>query len=191
MIRRVALGVVLAALAFGGSAEAADLPSLQMTDYNPSQDSPTVPKKVVVNTAHEEIKLTMVLDSLVANADGEKLEDSASMEGELIVEQPTYVALPQMLIELTGHIVKTPNTWARLDVTIGSVKRSFSWKGDDVQSGTFKFNILESIPGGKVPPAFPVSALAFATRTKEGGAVMVSLDKIQVKLGNFQVAQAK
>jgi hypothetical protein len=86
----------------------------------------------------QEIDLSWVLDPLVATADGSKREGSASVQGNLIVVEPGYVTSPYMVIELSGHIIKTPGTTVRLDLNIGGTHRSLNWKLDDVQSGRFK-----------------------------------------------------
>ena len=185
MIRCFVMGCLFGLWCMGLAARAADISMLQATEFLPSIDSPTVPKAAKVVTNDTEINLSMDLDSLVANADGPKTEDSASMQGDMIVEQPGFVSLPVMVITVSGHIIKTAHSTARIDLQVGAASRRFFWGSDDVQSGRYSFTITETVADGKVPPLFPVTVLAFVTKDPGDGAVLVSLEKIQVKLGNF------
>ncbi len=141
--------------------------------------------------AESDSDIAWILDPLVANADGNKNEGSASVESVLVVVQPGYVSSPNMVIVLTGHIVKTAQTMVRLDVRVGDVKRSISWKPDNVQAGKFKIELNAPLQEGKLPNSFPVSALAFVTRSSDQGAAMVSLEKITVRLGKVRTAAAQ
>jgi hypothetical protein len=132
--------------------------------------------------------MVWVLDPLVATVDSFKKEGSASVEGNLIVAEPSQVALPAMVIELSGHIVKTPQTTVRLDVHVGGTSRSVSWNRDDVQSGRFNIELNAPMKAGKLPSYIPVSALAFVTREGKEGTAMVSLDKVVVRLGKASLA---
>jgi hypothetical protein len=142
---------------------------------------------VAPDATGNEIDMAWVLDPLVATADGRKREGSASIEGNLIVAEPGYVTAPYMIIQLSGHIVKSPQTTARLDVNIAGTQRSVSWNSDDVQSGRFSIELKAPMQKGKLPDYFPVSALAFVTRDKDAGATMVSLDKIVVRVGKVEL----
>jgi hypothetical protein len=148
------------------------------------------PQAVVVPKANE-IELLWVLDPLVAYADGNKPEGSASAETNLIVVEPSETPLPNMTIELSGHVVKTVQTTARIDVRIGNIRRSVSWKSDDVEAGRFKVAFKAVMTDDKLPSYFPVSAIALVTHSGESGAAMVSLDKIEVRLGSVVVAQSQ
>jgi hypothetical protein len=136
-----------------------------------------------------ELELSWFLDSLVANADGPKGEGSASMEGNLIVAEPGYVSSPYMVIELSGHIVKTRATTVRVEVKIGNVKRSVKWTSDEVESGRFSVSLNAPMSAGQLPGYFPISAIALVSREGKQGAALVSLEKIRVRLGKVtQVA---
>ena len=138
-----------------------------------------------------EINMQWILDPLVANADGTKKEGSASVEGNLIVIEPGYISLPYMVIELSGHIVKTAQTTVRLDVRIGEIERTVSWKPGDVQAGKFKIELNAPMQEGKLPTTFPVSAMAIVTKDGSEGVAMVSLEKIVVRLGKVRTADAQ
>lgn len=208
MIRQVLLAV-LSFIVFASVGKAADLPSagvyaksrtvkilktpmvqnrpkpkLTKPVQNPVSASPEIAKPVT----GQEIDMSWVLDPLVANADGGKKEDSASVEGNLVVPEPGYVTAPYMVIELNGHIVKTTDTTVRIDIQIGGKNHTVTWPADDVQAGKFNMSLNADMPEGKLPGYFPVSAIAFVTNTKKGGAAMVSLEKINIRVGKVRVA---
>lgn len=208
MIRQVLLAV-LSFIVFASVGKAADLPSagvyaksrtvkilktpmvqnrpkpkLTKPVQNPAIASPEIAKPVT----GQEIDMSWVLDPLVANADGGKKEDSASVEGNLVVPEPGYVTAPYMVIELNGHIVKTADTTVRLDINIGGKNHTTAWPTDDAQAGKFKITLNAVMPEGKLPDYFPVSAIAFVTNNSRGGAAMVSLEKINIRVGKVRVA---
>jgi hypothetical protein len=215
MIRRFLVLMVVSGVGFGSLAGAADLPTLaHKREPKPVKAAIVLKKRVakpqVVEPARASdleqdlasrpasaepittaIDMSWVLDPLVANADGAKTEDSASVEGNLIVVEPGQVTAPGMIIELTGHLVKTPHTTARIDVQVGSTRRTISWRPDDVQAGKFKIELNATMPEGELPAYLPVSALAFVTNERKGGAVMVSLEKILVRVGQVALAQSQ
>lgn len=144
-----------------------------------------------VEPALEEVSLTWQLDPLVANSDGAKREDSASVEANLIVPLPASVSNPTMIIELTGHVVKTVNTTARLDIRVGKSYRTVSWTSDDIKAGKFKISLKEPMIIGALPEYYPVSALAFVTKDRKDGAAMISLERVVFRLGAANVAQVQ
>lgn len=135
-----------------------------------------------------EVNLSWVLDPLVANADGSKNEDSASAEANLVVDQPGLPTPPYMVIELSGHVIKTPQSTVRIDVQIGKTHRTVSWQADEIHAGRFKIELKELVPDGKLPAYYPVSALAFVTKAGASAAAMISLEKIVVRMGKMHVA---
>jgi hypothetical protein len=210
MIRRAVMFLAVCGLCFASMADAADLPFYTAKKTTSAVKKTPKPHKVVVKTPRiaavepaktkikletpkralqptgSEMNLVWVLDPLVANSDGAKREDSASVEANLVVTEPGSVLQSEMIIELSGHIVKTIGTTARLDVRIGNSHRTVSWSTDDVQSGKFKISLNEVIAAGKLPDYFPVSALAFATKDGKQGAAMVSLEKVVLRVGKVQ-----
>ncbi len=218
MIRYFLMVFVASCACFGPAAHAADLPSMSVIKANHARpivkpagkikkrkpalkeavlvERPGVKKQVetargVLLPPVNEADLAWVLDPLVANADGLKAESSASAEANLIVEEPGYVSSPEMTIELNGHIVKSVQTTARIDVRIGSENRSVTWNAEDVQAGVFKIMLKVAAPAGKLPPYIPVSAIAFVTNDGRDGAVMVSLEKIVVRVTKVLLAESQ
>jgi hypothetical protein len=218
MIRRAAVMLVVLGMCFATVVEAADLPAYPVVKVAKPSIKSSKPKKIVlkalpvaklkvpkkpaektasklpeaaVEPAGKEVNLTWVLDPLVANSDGAKREDSASVEANLVVTEPGDTLPSSMVIELTGHIIKTVDTSVRLDIRVGGLRRVVNWKADDVHSGRFHISLNGPTTGEKLPDYLPVSALAFVTKEGKEGAAMVSLDKIVVRLGNMNLADKK
>ncbi len=149
-----------------------------------------VPTKSAAAPKNDVINLSWTLDPLIANADGGKNEGSASITGNLIMDKPGQKFGPQVTIELIGHIVKTMDSVVRIDVQIGSVKRTVTWENDVAKSGTFKIMFDEKLPAGALPETLPASALAFVTKTGDGRAAMISLEKINLHMEKLRIAGA-
>jgi hypothetical protein len=161
-----------------------------------SEDNEVVSSKdkvapIATKPKPNEVNILWLLNPLIANADGLKNEGSSSVESTLVVVEPGYLSLPYMVIELTGHIIKTTNSTARLDVHIGDIHRTVSWKPEDVESGKFKIELKAPMPEGKLPTNFPVSAVAIVTKDGKDGVAMVSLERVLVRLGKVRTANAQ
>ncbi len=156
------------------------------------EEQVAVSPEVQVDPGGKEINLSWVLDPLSANADGKKKEGSASVEGNLVVLETGYVTKPYMVIELEGHIVKTAESTVRIDIKISGKNHSVTWPLDDVKSGKFKVKLDAPMVEGKLPAYIPVSAIALVTNdNKKGGAAMVSLEKITIRVGKVNVSDAQ
>ena len=129
------------------------------------------------------IELPWVLDPLVATADGGKREGSSGVEGNLITNRPGTDFGPDVVIELSGHVIKTAQSTVRLDIHIGSLQKSVLWSADDIKSGAFKITLNEKLEAGHMPNYFTASALAFVTQEGDGHVAMVSLEKIVFRMG--------
>lgn len=175
----------------GGASKAADFISLEWGEFNIDSESVVKPKTLAFVNGRERLGLTMTLDTLVANADGAKLEASSSMTGDFVIQQPHSLSLPAMVVELSGHIIKTAGSTAHMEVTIGASKKVVDWASADVQSGPFTITMNEAVPNGQLPAPFPISALVLANKDPGGGAVLISLDKIDISLGQVRVARAE
>lgn len=186
----MALGLVVAVFACAG-ARAADLVSLEWGAFSTDIEGAIAPEVVTASTGRDELTLTMTLKSLSANADGAKTEDSASFAGYFPVQQPDYVALPQLYVELEGHIIKTPGATARLDVIIGNEKKTIEWKAGDNLAEAFTSTISATVADGQLPSPFPVAATLYVSKPADGGAVLVSLEKINLTVGQVRVAGAQ
>jgi hypothetical protein len=214
IVRGLALLAVCGACV-ASAAFAADLPSYHPKQANIPHQKKMKPKRALVEThfvvktkvarmktigktrqtetepTGGEVSMTWQLDPLTANSDGAKREDSASVETNLIVPQSANISNPTMVIELTGHVVKTVKTTARLDIRVGKTYRTVSWKSDDIKADSFKITLSQPIVSDPLPEYYPVSALAFVTKEGKDGAAMISLEKVVVRLGKVRAAQVQ
>lgn len=154
----------------------------------PAVASTGQPDVVIAVQSPSERLLSWSPGPLIANADGAKNELGVSVEGNLVVDEPGTITSPYMVIELTGHIVKTQNSTVRIDVKVGKAHRSITWPSDDVHTGKFKEQLTVQIPEGALPAYYPVSALAFVTKQGKDSVAMVSLEKISVRIGKVSTA---
>jgi hypothetical protein len=215
MIRRWVMLLAVWGMCVSLTADAADLPSftakriaapekkvtkLRKRAETPPRTSVTTrslpkiaapEKKVSLDPGGADMNLVWVLGPLIANSDGAKREDSASVEANLVVTDAGRASQSDMIIELTGHVVKTTRTTARIDIRIGNSNRTISWDSDDVLSGKFQISLNQPMSTGQLPDYFPVSALAFVTKEGKEGAAMVSLEKVVVRMGKIQLTGAK
>ncbi len=129
------------------------------------------------------IELPWVLNSLVATADGGKREGSAAAEGNLVTNRPGTDFGPDVVIELSGHVIKTAQATVRLDIRIGALEKSVLWSSDDIKSGAFQITLNEKLESGPMPIYFPASVLAFVTQQGDGHVAMVSLEKVVFRMG--------
>lgn len=186
---RATLFFVFAALSLSVSAaRSADMVSLEMGEFNIASGSIVKPKLVSVANVLKRLSFSMQLDSLVANADGAKTEASSSMEGNFVVQQPHRVLLPTMTVQLRGHIVKTMGSTASLDVTVGMALKTIKWNADEAESKAFDITITQVIPNGELPVILPVSAIALVTKEMGTGAVLISLENIDVNISQLDIA---
>jgi hypothetical protein len=189
MIRRISAAGVLSVLLMAAPALAADLVSLEWGgEFRLAVDSGVKPKTVSIVGGGNELSLEMALDTLVAGADGGKTEDSSNFSGEFIIRQPRKVSLPSVNMALRGHIIKTAGSTARLDVKIGGAEKVIEWKAEEIASESFVASMSVTLVDGFVPVPLPVSAAAYVSKQPGGGAVLVSLEAIEVKIGQVRVA---
>jgi hypothetical protein len=188
MIRTVSLSALISICLLGMPANAADMVSLEMGEFSIDAESAVKPKNVSVTNGQNELSFSMQLDTLVASADGAKTEASSSVMGNFVVQQPHRMLLPTMRIELRGHIIKTTGSTARLDLTIGNNKKTIEWKTDEAASKSFDIKLNEVIADGELPVPFPISAMAFVNKEPGAGAVLVSLESIDVNISQLKVA---
>ncbi len=188
MIRKLfGLCVIVAALS-GVAANAADFASLEWGEFKLDAESAVKPKSISVVNGDKQLSLTMALDGLVAHADGGKTENASSFSGEFIIQQPHYITLPAVDIEIKGFIVKTAGSTATLDITVGNIKQQIAWKADEVVSGPFTRTFTAPVAAGQLPAPFPVAATAIVNNNGNSGAILVSLESIDVKIGRVRLA---
>jgi hypothetical protein len=191
VIRLLVSGLMLVAASLCSLVQAADLPLLQSSDFDPARDRVVSPDSTEVKAGEADIHLSMDFTNLFATADGPRMEGSDSMIGKLVVPEPRSVSLPEMQVTLVGHVIKTAPSVARLDLQIGDTKRSFVWTSDEVKSGRFELTFSEPMPRGMVPATLPVSVIALVTKESRTSVVMVSLESMKVTISSARVADGK
>jgi hypothetical protein len=188
MIRVSLVSALVGFLALSPSTHAADTASLDLGEFSIAADSPTVPKSVSVLNSEKQIVFSVKLDHLIANADGGKLEDSASMTGTFPVQQPQKIQLPSMTVVLSGLIVKGLGSTAKLNIKIGDIEQIVEWKADEAASKAFEITLDQVVPNGELPVPLPLAAYAIVNTDAKAGPVLVSLETIDVKIGPVKVA---
>lgn len=170
------------------AAQAADFVNLGWGDFKLSFESSTQPKSVEQISKNGEMGLSVKLDSFSAGADGARLEGSASFEGEYTVQQPAGLKLPVMSVQLRGTVIKTPGTTAEMIVEIGNVKQTIAWDKAEAVAGSYSKVLTIENPDGQLPTPFPLKVQAFVGRAKGTGGVLLTLDSIDVRVGQPNVA---
>jgi hypothetical protein len=188
MIRVSLVSALVGLLALSPSAHCADAASLDLGEFSIAADSPTVPKSVSVQNSEKQIVFSVKLDHLIANADGGKLEDSASMTGTFPVQQPQKIQLPSMTVVLSGLIVKGLGSTAKLNIKIGDIEHLVEWKADEATSKAFEITLDQVVPNGELPVPLPLAAYVIVNTDAKAGPVLVSLETIDVKIGPVKVA---
>jgi hypothetical protein len=186
--RIVSACALVIAAGLGMSAQAADLVSLGWGEFRPSEENTVAAKAVTLAAGANELTLDIALAPLTAAAEGQTTEAAASYAGEVAVQQPDYITLPQMHIELQGQVVKTEGTEARIEIAIGGVVKTVDWPTDKAVAENFSTVIDAEVPGGQLPAPFVVSAKIFVKKPVTSGASLVSLQQIKVKIGQQRVA---
>jgi hypothetical protein len=194
VIRWLALSVSVLVACSAYGAQAADLPS-----YTPKAKAkiakvvPAKPKKVTQKAAQTvnlagDVQLSVAPKAFEANADGDKQEDSASLIRKLAVPKKSRGYRSDMRVTITGHIIKTSGSTARVDVSAGAAKHSFTWPADEEKSGKFNISFNYTMPQGNLPAMVPLSAIAFVTKEKKAAVVLVTIDKIDIVFSDTRVA---
>jgi hypothetical protein len=184
-VRSSLLGLGLGAVLFGSftyvlPSYAADLPiSASWGEVVIETAGDGVAAKVVPATsATGGMTATLEITNFSANADGAEKESSAAFDGQILVSQSKSRELGVFRATVTGLIVKTEGATARADIRLGALTRTIEWVAADVKSERFTAELTGVFGDGKVPSPFPVSATLFVSKSEQGGAVLVSIDKI-------------
>lgn len=182
------LGLALAVLIAGGSAQAADFVNLEWGEFKLAYESATKPKSITTLNKNGELGMSMALDNFSAGADGARMEGSSSLAGEFVIQQPSYAKLPAMSVQISGTLIKTPGTTAELIVAIGSAEQRIDWKPEEVVAGTFSKVLSVDVKDGQLPVPFPINVQAYVKRSQGSGAILLTVDKIDIRIGQPNVA---
>jgi hypothetical protein len=191
LIRFLALGASLLIACGHSVAHAADLPAY--TPKAKAKIEKTATRSVKKTGPKEaqaiaDFKLLVAPKAFEANADGSKQEDSASLIRKLAVPKKSRGFKSDMRVTITGHIVKTSGSTARVDIAAGEAKHSFVWPTDEEKSGRFNISFNYNMPSGNLPSAVPLSAIAFVTKENKTSVVLVTIEKIEIVFSDGRVA---
>ncbi len=173
--------VCIVAVAASVSAHAADVAGLDWNgEFLVATESALAPKSVMVGRTADALTFDLEMDSLQANADAAKLEDSSAFSGQLVILKPSQVKRPTITAKIFGHVIKTAGTTARIDVVIGNQSKKIEWNAAAVLSGTFEESIVVTAPDRNLVEPLAVSAIVLVNRPADGGAIAVTIEKITV-----------
>lgn len=182
------IGFLLAVAVAAGPVLAADFVNLEWGEFKLAYESTVKPKSVTSLNKNGELGMSMELDGFTANADGGKAEGSASLAGEFVIQQPSYAKLPAMSVQISGTLIKTAGTTAEMVVNIGPAEQRIEWKAEEVVAGPYSKVLSVDIKDGQIPVPFPVNVQAFVKRPQQTGAILLTVEKIDIRVGQPNVA---
>ncbi len=188
-MRRFVGVVVVSGLLSVASAFAADLAGLSWGEFVFDETGGAKPPVVSVASHKGTLSADMKLDGVVANADVEKTEASAVFTGQFLATQPKRVELGSFKATVSGLIVKTAGTTARIDFSFGDIKKTVEWQDADVKSERYTTEIVAAVPGSRIPVPFPVTALLLAKKADSTGTVLITVDSIKIDVGPALVGE--
>lgn len=188
MRKSVVAGFALAVAIAVSPVLAADFVNLEWGEFKLAFDSTAKPKSVTSLNKDGDLGMSMALEGFTASADGAKMEGSSSLAGEFVIQQPSYAKLPAMSVQIRGTLIKTAGTTAELIVNIGSAEQRIEWKPEEVSSGPYSKILSVDIKDGQVPVPFPVNVQAFVKRPNQTGAVLLTVESIDIRVGQPSVA---
>ncbi len=166
---------------------AADVAGLTWGQFVTGTTSEAQSPSVDLSSEQGKLRAKIRVGDLTANADGEKTNASATFSGEFLLTQPKHSDLGSFRATISGLIVKTAGSTARIDLAFGDIRKTIEWQATDVKSERFEQVITAVVPGGRVPVPFPVSALLLTSKPADSGAVLLTLDTIDIELAPILV----
>jgi hypothetical protein len=183
MLKRLISVAFLSVASFASPGSAADIAALSWNgEFIASEEGTVSLKNAILTKDSEALTVELVLESFQAGADGGKSEASSSFSGQFVVLKPQNVKLPTINATIHGHVVKTAGSTARVDILIGGVKKTIEWKSGDVKAGSFVETMSITAADRQLVEPVPVSAIIFVNNQAGTGAVLISIEKIDVKV---------
>jgi hypothetical protein len=166
-----------------GTANAADVAGLGWGgEFLLAQDSGSETKSANISKSPASLGLQLEFASLQAGADGAKAEASSSFSGQLVVLKPQNIKIPTITLSLKGTIIKSLGSTARVDIIIGDLRKTYEWKVEQILSGSFQDTLSATVGDKLMSAPMPVSVTAWVTKTPGGGAVLVTVDKLDITI---------
>jgi hypothetical protein len=183
----VSLRVCAVLFAMALPASAADISGLSWGDYIASETSTAKASKIDASAAARSLSLTMAVEDFSASAEGEKTDAAATLSGSFLVSQPSKLQLTSLHAKVSGIIVKTQGSTARLDLAFGDTKSVIEWTEAETKSERFTREFDAIIPNGKLQSPFVITAFALVKKPGKEGAALVTLDSIDIQIGEALV----
>ncbi len=188
-MRKFVVSAVLATTLMASGVFAADLAGLNWGQFVTSETSESQSPVVELASENGKLKARIKVGDFAANADGATTNASATFAGEFLLTQPRNTDLGSLRATIGGLIVKTSGSSARIDVAFGDVKKTIEWANAEVKSERYEHVMTATVPGGRVPVPFPVSALILTSKPADSGAVLLTVDSIEIELGPALVGE--
>jgi hypothetical protein len=170
------------------SVSAADVASLQIGDFTAISDGLATTESKFGSSDDKEQQLFLKINGFEVAANGKQTEAYSNFSGQFEVAQPESAPVKQMLIDVSGLVIKTPGSTAQIELKIGGVTKVVSWAETENVAQVFNETISADLPNGRLPAPFPVEAVATVKRPADGGSVLVSLKEIKVRMGGLATA---
>ncbi len=181
-------GMLFLALAAAPSV-AADLMSLSWGDFVTTHDGPAKAVGLDIKTDESELTADVKIEGFTATADGEKTDAAATFSGHFLLTQPKSADLSSVKVVVSGLIIKTAGTDARLDMQFGGIAQTIEWQAAEIKNERFEKTLTLLVPGGRLPTPFDISAILLVKRNDNTGAVLISVDSLRLEAGPTLIGQ--
>jgi hypothetical protein len=176
-------------VAFSASiAWSADMASLTVGSFTPLSDGQVTAEAALVTEEGRNPSLAVSISDFEVGTTSGLSEVSGNFSGYFELAQPASMPIKVMEIVIDGTIIKEAGASAMIDVKVGGASKSITWPDADTVAQPFTQTVSIELPNGRLPSPFPLEATAFVKKSSSGGAAMVSLKSIKVKLAEVTTA---
>ncbi len=169
----------------------ADMAALQWGEFNAVSDGPATATATVTNGADQESNVGLKILELIANAEGTKTDSSSNFSGNFAVDQPKFMPIKKVDIDVSGVIIKTNGTTAKINITIGDTVKTVEWPAEKEIAESFTTTITIDLPDGRLPSPFPVTANVQVNKPSDSGSALVSIKEINMRVGAISTASTQ
>jgi hypothetical protein len=166
----------------------ADLASLTVGSFTPLSEGQVTAEAALVTEGGRNPSLALSIADFEVGTTSGLSEVNGNFSGEFELAQPASMPISKMEIVIDGTIIKEAGASAKIDVKVGGATKSITWADADTLAQPFSQTVTIDLPDGRLPSPFPVEATAFVKKSYSGGAAMVSLKSIKVKLSEVTTA---
>jgi hypothetical protein len=185
---RIALAGYLFVALSTSSSWSADLASLTVGSFTPVSEGQVTAEAALIVEEGKNPSLAVSITDFEIGTTSSLAEANGNFSGHFELAQPASMPIKTMEILIDGTIIKEAGATARIDVKVGGATKSITWADADAVAEPFSQTVSIDLPNGRLPSPFPVEATAFVKKSTSGGAAMVSLKSIKVKLAEVSTA---